>query len=240
MANSDYFLNFNTNEIKINFNVVIINMPKSKYQDYDDDITLKLLSNFVYQIYKKLKTKKNYILAHSLGAPVVLDFAEKVDVERYFFLAPFHPGIIHYPSYRLLSAFLKSKMSNFLTKLTPSINIVDEIDLGFFRKAYENYSLIFRDNIFDSDYIKKLDRQFRDNADISFYIVGERDLIISDKHFSDYVDTLMDQKLYKIGHGHNPFKLDYLKIIKLLNKEIKFKRRIFPLSILKDAKKNPR
>ncbi|UOE63540.1 alpha/beta hydrolase [Mycoplasmopsis bovis] len=240
-SNSSFINNMLGYENK--FNIVSVNFPGSKYApDIDpENIILDDWIDLAKAVLKGIKSKHIHILAHSMAGGVAVELAKDKRVEKVFMLATINPTMTENKSYRLLHNVIgpeTGKPSVFGKLFVWGAKFFKKgkrlID-SFSRKG-KWYNLLDK-YILQPEFMKKLDKQYREVADKLIFIIGDKDSIIGTNNFINYANEL-NCPAVKIGETHSPIKVAGKQISNFLNLVVLSKKTRWPFNRFITFKKN--
>ncbi len=91
--------------------------------------------------------------------------------------------------------------------------------------------------ILQPEFMKKLDKQYREVADKLIFIIGDKDSIIGTNNFINYANEL-NCPAVKIGETHSPIKVAGKQISNFLNLVVLSKKTRWPFNRFITFKKN--
>lgn len=229
-------------EFSNNFNVVAINLPGSKYFSFanktnEKDISMEnwiKISNFVS---KKLKTKNNYLLAHSMGGGVSVRIASSPIFKKCYNLSTINPTLKNsrlikvYKHYRDPKNFFQQTLSKGM-KISMNYYQKNNDWIKPFAADDSVWIRIIDENVINPKKLDDLDYYYKNTSRKSVMMIGSLDLIIGTNEFYQYAKSI-NVPCYIIGKGHNPVSRNPRDFYVFFKKEIIGKKRFFWEKLIK-------
>lgn len=220
---------FNKN---LNFNIIVLNLPGSIYNPTDKKLSLNLFTNYVNQFLdKRVKTKKNILLGHSLGGIVASFFASHKKIMKVIQLSPLHPFIEDSKWFKALKLMHSSETKNTwrgkITKKT-LFNIAKRKKPNSLKFIVDNPWLpLMLDIIINDKKMQEVHELFKDNKDKFTFISGNKDKIIEMHLLEKFTKSLNKSTFFISDAQHNPLEDKSSEVLRILNDCIEFKKRYF-------------
>ncbi len=198
-----------------NFNLILVNLPGSRENPIDREITLEEQSKIIWKFINKLNKKKIIVLGHSLGGSILAKIWKNRKIDELIFLSTIHPYMGEVATYRLLQK-IKSGGSK-LSKIPFDILLKGDSNKAIpkasdwvkaFMKPPVGLKDILHKEILNDEYIQtKLKGELLKIKKPMKFAVGSKDHIIGTKQFEEYVNNRLNKKVNSFPNsGHNPIK----------------------------------
>ena len=211
--------------LPLNFNLIYFDYPQDKIYNTID------LALEIDKFIKKIKGKV-VVMGHSLGGAVMAHLKNKYKIKKYIFLSALSPILKDNRGIKFLSD--NSKRKNTIKNiLANSLKMVGYDKIAIFLKPTKQWSRFSNENILNIEYLDEdLRNAYISKANKSISIIGTKDHLFSYKKYNDFMNNI-NIKNYTIKNGgHNVMSDHPEETTKILNNEIKFKKR-FRKKILK-------
>ncbi len=218
-----------------NFNIIALNLPGSHYLDLPKQtLSIDYFNQIVdYFINHHLKTRYLILLGHSLGGGTAASLSQNKKVKRVIYLSSINPRMVESQSWKKLYDFYypkkidqqanetyiatKPELEEIFDKTTLYVNLTKKYLLN---KEYVTKTLF-------SEYKNSLNKQ-------PLFIIGDSDYVIETKAFVNFVTKDLQQQVLIIPNvNHSPLKEKPYFLNELLNQEIRYKKRFWPIKLIK-------
>ncbi|ADE19980.1 esterase [Mycoplasma crocodyli] len=222
-------------EYKNKFNIIGINLPGSKYflelnKIKHEDVKMDLWIEITNYVINKVKTKHNFLIAHSMSGGVACKVGKINKLEHIFFLATIHPNLAESKVVKLFSSITVEPKGKIKTTLNKGI----KKGLDFFQKREpwiapfsdekSVWANLIKENVLDQEKLLSLNDDYVSLVKKSTLIVGAFDKVINTEKFVEYAYQI-EAPVYIIGTGHSPIWYNTRDFYLFFNKRIIGKKR---------------